>query len=180
MEESDPSGRFQITATPDALPGHCFICRSSDREAYIDLGVSEEFYGAVYICVGKDSCMDEFAHMSGYLRPDKYEKLVKDNERLEKENTQLIKEVSIWKKAIDEFNSMGYDISVPDSLSSDSSDSPVSDIEDEKPGDDSGEDSLGTGEGESSESSNDENLGELRSNDEPDEFSLHFGGGSSF
>lgn len=64
LPKANPSGRYQITASPAALPGSCFICNSSGREFFIDLQMQFEFHGAVYIC---NVCVEELARMMGMI-----------------------------------------------------------------------------------------------------------------
>lgn len=61
------TGRFVLTTSPAAAPACCFICNSTNRKLFIDLGFSMEYYGAVYMCV--DQCLREFATLAGFLPP---------------------------------------------------------------------------------------------------------------
>lgn len=78
--------KFNLTDTPHALPGCCFLCRSSDRELYIDVNLSVEpedmypEYGAVYICV--DECLREIVGLTGFITPDQAQAIARQNREL--------------------------------------------------------------------------------------------------
>jgi hypothetical protein len=59
--------RFNVTNKIEALPGCCFICHSSNRNAYVDTGINIEYEGAIFIC---DTCMSEMAGLLNFLSPD--------------------------------------------------------------------------------------------------------------
>lgn len=55
---------MKLVERPYFMPGHCMICRSANREQYIDTHVAFEFEGHVYIC---DKCIVEMADMIAYV-----------------------------------------------------------------------------------------------------------------
>lgn len=77
---------FTLLNRPQALPGHCFKCRSSDREFFIDLMISEEFYGAVIIC---SECLLEMANLAGYISPDQAASMAEKYAAMGIENIEL-------------------------------------------------------------------------------------------
>lgn len=111
-------GRFSLTSSPQALPGSCYLCGSAGRSVYVDVHTDIEFHGAVYICV--DTCLDELAHMAGFIRPEEYEQLKKDKEKLETELYEVKREKGHWENAVREFTSireshgLGSDVSGPE------------------------------------------------------------------
>lgn len=52
---------MRVTEAPEALPGACFKCRSSNRDFFFDLEISIEFEGAIYIC---NECFFEMLSIS--------------------------------------------------------------------------------------------------------------------
>lgn len=82
-----PSGRVQVQPLPNALPGKCSLCGASDNvdgREYIDIGFELDFYGVIYFCT---HCMSEIAAAIGYIGPENYADLGK-------ENTSLLSELS--------------------------------------------------------------------------------------
>ena len=60
---------FSILEYPIAAPGQCMLCGASDnREWWLDLDRSEEFYGAQYIC---SSCVGSIVDVCGFASPAK-------------------------------------------------------------------------------------------------------------
>lgn len=53
---------MRVTDTPAALPACCIFCPGSVRRRYIDTGLQEDFYGAVYIC---EECVLAMGRMLG-------------------------------------------------------------------------------------------------------------------
>ncbi len=150
---------MRITDSPEALPGSCKLCGSGTKAPFIDFGLSEEFYGAWYLC---EECYSEGARLLGYLPPVEALALETKYIALLEEKFQLLVKVSGLEQAID-----GLRIA-RDSIPSDISDRPDSisvslfEADEESQG---GENLLGSGEGETSEPSDDKGLGELHSDD---------------
>lgn len=99
---SDPAkfagARFDLVDFPVALPGHCFSCRSTERDQYIDLRFDIEFEdqlsasgavepGAVYIC---DKCIGQWADMLEFISPENARKLQESEEKLREDNYKLV------------------------------------------------------------------------------------------
>lgn len=83
-----------LEGKPAALPGICFSCRFHGAEKWIDLALStdpEDMFprepGAVYIC---ENCVQEMAHLMGYITPEEAQALRIENERLKDENSNVI------------------------------------------------------------------------------------------
>jgi hypothetical protein len=72
-----------------AAPGHCKVCGTASRTPVIDMGWSEDYYGAVYLCI---ACAEELGALAGFksdvqiqVMADKILELSADNERLKLE-----------------------------------------------------------------------------------------------
>jgi hypothetical protein len=162
---------MQITYSPGALPGSCYFCGNGSREYYVDTGLSVEFHGAMYIC---NICATDIAHLIKFISPDEFKSIRQGKEELESINYELIKRVGVLEESLRELANAGYGTNSGGDViryggalleTSEQSDKTIS----------IGADELGEGEGASSESSDDENLGELRSDDKRDEFTFDFG-----
>jgi hypothetical protein len=152
---------MEITFSPSALPGSCYFCGSGNREFYIDTKLSVEFHGAMYIC---NICAEELARLVRFIPHDEYKEILAEKEQLEEHTYQLRVQLDGFQGAIDAFVRAGYNINTNLTVSrsggavleaDDLSDETVSTRESE----------LGTGEGTPSESSDDEDVGKLRSDD---------------
>lgn len=139
-----------------ALPGCCYLCRSSNREWYIDTGQSIDFYGAVYIC---DECIMEMSTLAGMITPIHADELAARIRFFEEENFDLRVKVSGLEQAIDGLRIAGR-ISGSDPIGI-----PHMDSSPESEGSQGTEGQLGTGERTSPEPSNDEGVGELHSDE---------------
>jgi len=146
--------RFKITTSPAALPGSCFICNSSDRKYFIDVGLSMEFHGAVYIC---NECLSEMAEECDFLSPESAEKLKKQIDMLEKDVYALTKKEAGLERAVDGLVSAGYSRS--DTPNSDSGGGTVTPLHNERT--EVTENNMGSGEGTPPKQSNDERMAEL-------------------
>ena len=85
-------------------PACCRICRAVDnREWFIDLGYSEDWWGSVYYC---SLCFDELAGAGGYMRESKLVEYREDYNTM----LEMIKDGS-WElnNAVDLFQSVGID-----------------------------------------------------------------------
>lgn len=69
-----------LTTAPQALPGSCYLCGSATRERFIDMAVSVEFHGAMYLC---DLCVTEMATLLGFTSQEGLEALKKQVEDLQ-------------------------------------------------------------------------------------------------
>lgn len=151
---------MEIVTTPQALPGCCFICGSATRKYYIDTGRSLDFHGAVYFC---SECLTEIAHLAGFLSPEASNKLKIEFSKLETQVYELTKRETGLENAIRGMAAAGYrNGDVPNGNGN-----PDLSIEKSESESQGTENSLGVGEGETVKQGNDENMGKLRSNDEP-------------
>ena len=161
---------MHITTNLVALPGCCFICKGAQRDFYIDTGVSLDYEGAFYIC---NLCLNDMAHQAKFISEDEYKDLRAAKEESDHLNYELIKRVGGLEESLRALANAGYnykpDIGVvvdggylPQTVESDTEESFR------------GTESLGAGEGASSEPSDDEGMAELRSDDSSSEFVLEF------
>lgn len=81
-----------------ALPGCCWKCRSSNREWYLDLELSIDYYGAVYIC---DQCVIEMCHIAEMLTKGEVDSIILHAKQMEQDNFDLMVKVSGLEQAID-------------------------------------------------------------------------------
>lgn len=162
--------QFILTDSPSALPGSCFLCGSSNREFFIDLGRSVEFHGAVYICV--DECLREIVSLTGFITPDKAFDLQRENSTFKTQVQTLSQEVTGLKAIVDGYRQLNFDDFLSDSLTDDSGDgssSPEASKGSTAHSDVVAESERGTvpdsstGEDGAVESSNDETMGDVRS-----------------
>lgn len=159
-----------------ALPGSCLLCGGASKQRYMDFRISLEFYGALYIC---DECFFAGAQLFGFMTPDQVSELKREVEEareklldLEIKNSSLNQAVQSMATANFGNNKVMVVLeSVSDSVhsfDSSTSDSSASVLEDS---DISTEDSrdrteqLDFGAGTSDESSDDEGVDKLRSNE---------------
>lgn len=141
--------KFRITVAPEALPGCCYLCRGTSREFFIDTDMHIEFHGAVYFC---SECIREIAQSVGYEVPERVKQLKERLSELESINVNLLIERDGLEKAIDGLSSArvaGRTSSVWDS---------PDDVPMESEGTEQGEEELGSREGETPESSDDEGM----------------------
>lgn len=155
---------MEVTFSPSALPGSCFFCGSGNREYYIDTLQTVEFHGAMYIC---NICVEEIARLVKYLPPEAYKELMQSKEHLEEEVFVISRKLSTLEGVLRDLANAGYTVHSDGTIAVAGGalleDFPLSD----KPVP-SGKRELGEGEGASSESSNDEDVGELHSDDTSD------------
>lgn len=78
------ASKYSLTYSPQALPGSCRCCGSAIKMPMIDMGYSEEFYGAVYYCM---DCINEIVGILGYVSPEAYNEAV---EALTEKNVQVL------------------------------------------------------------------------------------------
>lgn len=94
-----------IVGCPPALPGSCYKCGSASRDRYVDLGMSVEFHGAMYLC---DLCVEEMGSLVEMLSADKAKSLTLKNETAALRIDYLTHEVESLKvlsNAVDAVNS---------------------------------------------------------------------------
>jgi hypothetical protein len=77
---------FSRTEMPTALPGQCYCCGSGTKSYYLDLGVSIEFYGAVFFC---NECFSAMAACMGFVHGDKTQDIVRLNNALHERVLEL-------------------------------------------------------------------------------------------
>lgn len=63
---------FQLLNYYPAIPGCCKSCGNSTRMPIIDMGWSEEFHGAVYLCM---TCLEEMASTAGFYSEESVQKI---------------------------------------------------------------------------------------------------------
>jgi len=159
--------RFRITNAPEAIPGCCFICSAASREFYVDLDIHMEFHGRMYFC---NECLAEMARLCGFETPGKVGEMVAHKEHLEKQVFDLTVEKDALERVVDGYsrlrgvsNPVAASVPVmPGQLSLDTL-SPEST--------EGGEESVGGGEGETPEPSNEQGMDDLRTS-KPSEFTL--------
>lgn len=96
---------MHVTNNPPALPGSCYKCGSGTRDAYIDLDVSVEFHGAMYLC---DLCVAEMAGLLGYLTPEVSRDLTDKIEQLESEKFKAQTQAAGLERAINGLMDAGF------------------------------------------------------------------------
>lgn len=161
---------MQIVETPTVLPGCCRVCGGASKPWYLDLGTSEEFYGAVYYC---NECLAEMARLAGYMTPEDRQKQEARIEELTTANFELQIKLEGMVKALDGLYVAGLLPSPPSTTPTRRGDlSEVVDSSVDEPQGGTGQ--LGEGEGTSAESSDDEGVGIVRSDGSSDstDFSL--------
>lgn len=145
---------FKITDSPSAIPAACIFCPTSVRKWYIDTEYDIEYHGALYIC---NFCLQEMAGIAGYITPEHAETLKTINANLEDENITLQGRLKALENSLGALLDSGYH---NPSLTNSDGDSDLGFEVDEQellnP-----DDNVGTGEGETSESFDDEGMGEL-------------------
>lgn len=166
---------MELTYSPSALPGSCYFCGSGNREFYIDTNLSVEFHGAMYIC---NLCGNELALLMRYISHDEYKELKRQNESAHELVYQLRVKLDAAEEALRGLVNAGYRYDNGDVIRSGGA------LLETVPGTEgavsTGADELGEGEGTSSESSDDEDVGELRSDDtKPDAIFGFLGQGPS-
>jgi hypothetical protein len=164
-------GKYVLLDHPVALPGQCKTCGSATKSPMVDMGYSENDYGAVYFCI---DCITEIAGVVGFIDSTKHHNLQQYLVELEERVLDLERVLSFNSSLLDIIKEAGYvradstfTINVADSGISTTS---VSSIEAEKSEflDIANSHVENTGdavEGDSTivESSSDENLGTVRS-----------------
>jgi hypothetical protein len=159
---------MEITYSPVALPGSCFFCGSGNREYYIDTGMSVEFHGAMYLC---NVCVEGIAALVRYIPPDDYKELMQSKEHLEEEVFALSKKLSTLEGVLRDLANAGYTVHDDGSIVRAGGVVLEDVLEPESPIS-IGKRELGEGEGAPSESNDDEDVGELHSNDDSNATSL--------
>lgn len=162
---------MELIYTPVALPGCCFICMAAQRDSYIDTGVSKDYDGAYYIC---NMCAHEIAGKYGYLSMDEYKDLRTAKEETDRMNFELIKRVGGLEESLRALANAGYNLNNDGSVVVRGGYLSKA-VEPATQESSSGEDSVGTGEGEVTEQSDDEGVGVVHSNESSsDDFELEF------
>lgn len=151
-------GRFRKTVAPEALPGCCFVCRGTSRDFFIDVDTymdsvnGREYDGAVYLC---SECLREMVQMVGYETPETVINLKAKQAELESLNFNLLLKVDGLERAISGLSDVG--LSNRNLAIWDASTHLPMDYE----GAQSGEAAVGSGEGEASESVDDQRMVKL-------------------
>lgn len=151
---------MKLVDTPTALPGSCKICGTGDpgRGPFLDTLTSEEYHGAVYYC--RECCL-EIARLFGCLPPNECQILKDTNETLQERVANQVKTIDGLERAIDGLRSAGYSNGLSDLPYPSFAPVQVSDERSEGT-----ESPVGTGTGTPDESSDDEGMEQLHS-DEP-------------
>lgn len=153
---------FQKVTSLTALPGECRVCGSSSKEWYLDTSHSEEFYGAVVYCC---DCVAHMAQVCGFITPAQKAALDAAYEAMENRLTTTQMELETLKEFKDGFINLARDLGYRSAADPDAGlvagflETVVprkEAIEGEGTG-------LGSGTGTTLESSDDEGVGELRS-----------------
>lgn len=165
---------FQKIDTLVTPPGCCFLCGSGTKPPYVDFGTSIDFYGAVVLC---HECMEAAGALVGMLTADKYMSGLKTMADLKDRVESLQYENSALRHAIEELNFANFHSgemmvvldSHRDNYSIDGAIAVVADVlESSENSDEILRDSaelLDFRTGEDDESSNDEGMDELRSDE---------------
>jgi hypothetical protein len=93
-----------IVDKPTAMPAKCRICSvgsDSDREWWIDTGVMEEWYGAVYYC---STCLTQMANMAGFLSIEQAAELDRDNQNVRKQLSDYETDFALLRSVLDSRN----------------------------------------------------------------------------
>lgn len=72
---------FTKTTTLMAAPAQCRLCGSASKPWYLDLGYSEEFYGAIVYC---SDCIGHMATVCGFTTPAEkvlYEQAIEERDK---------------------------------------------------------------------------------------------------
>lgn len=161
---------MQITFAPTALPGQCFLCRSANREWFIDTLFSLDFEGAVFIC---NECYKEMAGLAKWISPEEYSSIKEDREHLLTENLKLESMIQELKNAVESLVAAGYNVYSDGSVSRSGGaplEAPVATDEPVPVG----ENKLGKRKRTSAKQDNDEGVAELHSDASSDESEFKF------
>lgn len=104
---------FQVVHSPSALPGSCYLCGSGDKSPYIDWGVSIEFYGALYTCF---ECTGAVSSLLGWVPRDKHDEVIKLNDELISRGLDLEIENREFRQAIEHLNAVGIKVELNESV----------------------------------------------------------------
>jgi hypothetical protein len=162
---------MEITYSPAALPGSCYFCGSGGREFYVDTGVSVEFHGAMYIC---NICCEELARTVKFIPHDEYKELKARNEELSELTYQLRTKLDVVEESLRGLVNAGYRYDGGSVIVSGGA--VLEDVSESEGTVSEGTGELGEGEGTTPESSDDEGVVELRSDDASDAPFDFFGG----
>lgn len=152
---------MEITYSPSALPGSCYFCGNGSREFYVDTKLSVEFHGAMYIC---NFCCEEIARLVKFIPHAEYKSLLADNEELSELTYQYKVRIDALEGALRDLANAGYRVADGSVIVSGGAVLETPSETRETVSDGEGE--LGAGTGTPTESGNDSDVGELRS-DEP-------------
>lgn len=158
------AGRFTAVESPVALPGSCRCCGSATKRLYLDTGIQEEFYGAVYYCI---DCFGDMAQTMGFITPVAGIELLETLRNLYAEREavkSVVKELSEYVDSRFDFTRAAVYVSDSDIFDR------IKDIEHQLS---RRETELGEGEGAPTESFDDEGVDELRPVES--EFKLNIG-----
>lgn len=163
---------MQLIYSPVLPPGCCFICRAAQRDSYIDTGVSLDYEGAFIIC---NLCITEMAHIMSFISHDEYKDLRASKDEIERINYELIKRVGALEESLRALANAGYRSNDDGTVIVSGGYLPeVVESEPKKPS--RRKTTVGTGEGEVTESVHDSGMGELHSDesDTDSDFALEF------
>lgn len=105
-------GKFQIIEGYLPIsPNKCMAC-GSFHGTFIDFGLNDDWYGAVYFC---SDCVSDMATQLGYASPSQRRALISSNQiHLEKRH-QLEEELKRYKDAVDALGTIGIHALHPNS-----------------------------------------------------------------
>ena len=106
---------FQLVDVPLALPGSCYLCGSGDKPPYIDWGVSIEFHGALYTC---SECTGAVASLLGFVPRHTHNEVIKTLANLNAENAGLVRQNLALREAVENLVVANESVVSSDDLSS--------------------------------------------------------------
>jgi hypothetical protein len=102
------SDRFQVVEQALMPPGVCRVCGGASKPWYIDFGLNEEYYGAVYFC---SECIGAMANAAGFLTPAEKTRLEQRIEQLETELFETKVRADGLERGLDGLRSAGFLVS---------------------------------------------------------------------
>lgn len=133
------SSRIVVLDNPAALPGHCAICGSADKNYYVDFRLNFEFFGVLYFC---DECVAETARVCGFNTPEDAAALMEKISEATAENILLKQKLRAAEAYIRESLSVDPDSVL--SINSDSISSEPDSLDEEGVGEEGQQDSEST------------------------------------
>lgn len=153
--------RFNLVQHPPSAPGAC-ITGVGNSEWFVDLGMSIDWYGALYL---SKEAVTEIAEMVGFLSPEKTADLQLENRALRASLELTQDQLNVTERALNAVRAVVQyrNHSIPESDVLESNSVPTAADEVSTGGMEATEVRVESGEAESSESSVSEGLGDIRS-----------------